>query len=547
MKSLYISIIIALLAQNLIGQVTPTDISDSVVVTKNLKIDKVDVSPYILEYDRPDNRESQTINTAVTPAETVDLEYTDPPLSINPIRFTHKREKTGNDGLIKAGYGIPSAIDARILYDYHIEDWYHIGGKVGYQSAEDDGRQDMRYTVWDAGVYGGYWVSQNFKVSLDTDFSRLNQSIYGESINTEDTHPDRIIQSIDNRIGLNLDKYAAFGLQMDAVLRYEATELIDEVDTQNYLSADLHIAKSIWNGIDLDITSKAETATMNKIGDNEFDNYTNFIINPSLRYTIDDLHIEAGVFSTFNNDDQYLWPKLLVQYSLIDAPLTLELSTDQTPSITTLKAITDINPFINSNDRIPTQLSVNRDVRFQLAYSTNNLIIKPSYRYRIADDQLLFVKNGITFDLVNNDRINSQRIGAEATYDLNNIGQVKLDGGVFLYSSFIEAFTTYLPKYEVQLTANQSLFDERLLLEQAIYYRQVTAAEVDLVALPIFGSFDPNIIDLSATINFKILPQFWLYAEGNNLLFQDYTIWEGFGVYQPKVLFGIKYLIGQPK
>lgn len=525
----------------LIGQVDPqTDLSDTIVVVKDLKLSIEERPPYILNLEGEDQLTSQQPSQQVNDLEEIDINYQEPPLTINPIRYTQRLEKQGNDGLIKVGYGTPRAIDAKVLYSYHIEDWYQIGIKAGYSAANNESVNNMNYNAWHAGIMGGYWLLPNLKVSLDTDFARNTQGIYGHSYGEKPIISDRTTQSIKNRLGINLSKYESIGLQFDATLGYDAGQMRDLIDQQNHLFGVAHIAKTLWSDYSLDVTAEAQSLSAW-----ESENITSLSINPSLRYLKDNLAIQAGIHYLQYQESPILWPLVNANYAFSEAPITLNIFSTLLTEATTLLNVLDVNPFVNVDDgTIAAGLTRERVAGVSGTYTHPRVTVTPYYQYNIQNDLATYHRDDITFEVQLEDEILSHQIGLKGKYSPIQSVSIGLNGYYNIYNDNTKNTVSYLPLYGVDLSANQSLIKEKLLLMQSIHFSKRTEGGSPISPLTL-EAFDSQIIDLSASINYKVFPNFWIYAEGNNLLIQDYEIWQGYAVFQPKAVFGFKYLIGQ--
>lgn len=531
----------------IIGQEeTETLITDTIVVVKDFMLDIEERQPYYLIQSTNVETPTQQSIQPVSSLEEIDIEYKDPPLTINPIRYNKRLEKKGNDGLIKVGYGTPRAIDSKLLYTYHIEDWYQIGAKAGYSSASNESVENMQYSDWHLGIMGGYWVTPNFKVSLDTDFKRRNQGMYGIAYGEEPIiREKRVLQSIENRLGFNLSKYESLGLQVDGVIAFDAAEIINGLRQQNEVFGELHLAKTVWNGITLDITSTAQNLTAKR----DENSVRSLSINPALRYVQENLALEAGIHYLQYDGSPILWPRIKADYTLTDLPLTLQLYSQLSTTTVSLNNINKVNPFLIIQNRVGASteaVGLTRDKQIGLSaqYNISDFTIKPYYQYNIAEDTPIFSRYYRTFELSLEDEIISHTAGLNTSYAFGTKLRVNLDGYYNFYQEKVINELSYLPIYEIKLSANQSFISDRLLLTQSLHFSERTEGFSNF-DLDIPRNFDSKIIDLSASVNFKILPKFWIYVEGNNLLVQDYQIWQGYDVFQPKAIFGIKYLIGE--
>jgi len=523
------------------GQVDPeTDLFDTIVVVKDLKLTIQEREPYILRQAENEQPETNQSYQQVSDLEEVDISYQDPPLSINPIRYTQRLEKQGNDGLIKVGYGTPRAIDAKLLYTYHIEDWYQVGVKAGYSAANNETVNDMNYKEWHTGIMGGYWLRPNLKVSIDTDFKRNNQGLYGHSYGEKPILGNRTLQSIQNRIGINLSKYESIGLQLDAILGYDAGQMIDLVDQQNHLFANAHLAKTIWNDISLEVTANVQSLSAW-----DAENLSSFSVNPSLRYLQEDLAIEAGVYYVQYEGSPILWPKVKASYAFSEQPISLQVFSTLDTEFTSLINVISENPFVSIDDgTLAVGLTRQRIAGVNGTYTHTKFKATPYYQFNIQNDVATYQREDITFAMQLEDEIQSHTLGLRGEYAPHSTVSIGLNGYYNIYSDNIESNVSYLPLYGVELSANQQFVKDRLMLSQSIHFGERTEGGSPISSVT-NQAFDSQILDLSASVNFKVFPNFWVYAEGNNLLLQDYEIWQGYAVFQPKAVFGIKYLIGQ--
>ena len=513
-------------------------LSDTVIVVKDLQLNVEERAPYLLRHEGQSQTQKVQTYQQVSDLEEIDITYQDPPLSIKPIRYTDRLEKKGNDGLIKIGYGTPRAIDSKILYTYHIEDWYQLGVKAGYSSANNEEVDQMKYTDWHVGIMGGYCLTPQFKISLDSDFKRNNQGLYGLSFGEKPILDERATQSITNRIGINLSKYESIGLQLDATLGYDAAQMIDFIDQQNHLFGSVHLAKNLWNDFSIDVTADLQTLSVW-----DADNLNSFGLNPALRYLQENLAIEAGIHYLQYEDSAILWPRIKVDYGFTEQPITVQLFSSLTSQVTSLQHLTNINLFITSESgTVPAGLTRNRQIGVNGTYSKTQFSIKPYYLFNLQDDVINFRREEITFGMRLLDDLQTHTVGLECNYTPNGILNIGLDGYYNFYNG--KHHVSYLPLYKVELTANQKFISDRLLLTQAIHLSERTVGGSPINPLTGQG-FDSQILNLNASINFKIFPHFWIYAEGDNLFFQDYEIWQAYEVFQPKAIFGIKYLVGQ--
>ena len=539
-------ITLIILVPSLYGQEEKESLlSDTIVVVKDLQINVEQRAPYHLQSEVQETSTNTQKQIEVSNLEEIDITYQDPPLSIKPIRYTDRLEKQGNDGFIKVGYGTPRAIDSKVLYTYHIEDWYQIGIKAGYSSANNESRDNMEYTNWHTGISGGYWLRPNFKLSIDSDFKRLNQGLYGLTFGEKPILPNQIIQSVENRLGFNLTKYESLGLQLDGIIAFDAAEIVNAIPQQNELYGEIHLAKKIGDQFAIDITSEGKLLTL--ADDQEAQK--SYSINPALRYYKEDLAIEAGVHYLQYDNSAIFWPRLKANYKLPELPLIVELSSQLTSKMVSLHSITQINPFlqIEKPSGALTEfsgLTREREVQLSGQYTLNKFNITPYYQFLIQNERPIFNRNSILFSVELEDEIQSHTAGLQADYTVDKRLSFEFEGYYNFYKTEQINSLSYLPLYKLELTANQKFVSERLLLMQSIHLseRTVGGSPINPVTLQ---AFDGKILNLNASINFKIFPNFWIYAEGDNLLIQDYEIWQDYAVFQPRAIFGIKYLVGQ--
>ena len=519
-----------LMSTQIQGQVDSTlIIKDSILVTKSSKITTRNNPPiHRVVTHTPKS------TAPLTPRflnSTYDVELKEPNPVIKPIKYKERKEKLSNDGLIKIGYGIPRALDAKLMYDYHIEDWYNVGISTGYSAANNVDVEHMLYNAWHTNLYGGYWVKPNWKVFTDVGLARHNQGIYPSLLAPITIQTERNIQNFDASLGSTLSLFESKGLHFGIVGRYSSTALIDESHKQRNIAVGTNLSKTIVPKLILDIDFNYGYAAS---VDSDASQSTYWIGSPRIKYISEQWLGFVGVDITDSNAELQFWPRVAGEYYLSDTDISVGLHSSMTSDLITLVHVSELNPFIQSSAFSPFAKVV-KDVNLNSTYAGSKHTAKLTLGMQLVDHDAIYTYTASSlFNLSSSEQY--QQFYAQ----LEGRGMLLdwLDYHATLeYHSYddIGDAVGYLPKLDMKIGLIQTLLKDKLDFSQTLQYLTRNARNNQAAQDPI--------LELSAKLEYKLLSQFSLYVEGNNLLMQDYEIWDNYAVYSPKVVFGFKYLI----
>ena len=105
------------------------------------------------------------------------------------------------------------------------------------------------------------------------------------------------------------------------------------------------------------------------------------------------------------------------------------------------------------------------------------------------------------------------------------------------YNIFLEdLLLTYLPKFVLQFTGEQLLFNDKLVLNQGLIFN----SSRNILSADMLFERD-SFWDLSFKATYRISPSFEIFARGTNLLGERYDVWHSQFVFEKQIWGGLKF------
>lgn len=504
-------------------------IKDTITVEKDFNFDSKLEAPYLttskFKGETPKYRNFKYVE--VIPEIDVETKVH----SVKPIRHKITSIKNSNDGIVSIGFGLPRALDAKIYYDYHIEDWYHLGAKADYSSANDDIIPNMRFNDLDTRIYGGYWFAPRVKLSASYNYERRDQGIYSEEANNLEVFDGgkRITQ---HSMGSATLSYAAFeskGIHASSSNDLGRFNLLDLNQNQVHYSSFNKITKSITEGLSVDLQGTLAGAKNSNALWRHF-----WLAEPTLNYQSAYYVAQAGVGIMNTPSKRHFWPILRGVWMSESLPMIVELNSTLRGDLQTMQALYSTNSFL-SNTLQEANVTTYQSVSLLGNYTVKKHQIGLSIGYdRVTNAlQYSYTNNGL-FDLSYSPAFTQFPVGISSLGSLTRWLSYEAQTKYTFYDETGDNIG-YLPKLHIDISLIQSLTNDKLKMKQGFVFMTRNARNGSTTNEPI--------LDLSLQANYKIYRNFEVFVKGSNLLFSDYEIWDNYAIFRPYILGGFTYLI----
>mgnify|MGYP000149911101 CR=1 FL=1 len=514
--------------------------SESVQVIKNYEA----IISQAKKKEVPIKREEQTFSNIkysykLDNITSVDFERPEPKINVLGYQDKIKRKEDIKDGTVYGAYGNFSTIKAGGAYHYYIEDWIDLGFKIDHYSAKNKDLAYNKSSQTNANVYVSYFLSEKNKIGLDFYGSRqrhyTDRSFLTETPTTDSTlyvHPADMIGAKLNYAHTSFEKT---GLAFRFRLSYDRLKDNNGDYNENLLSSEVNIIKKIND----DTNFEMPLVYNNYKPSIDFqDNLNDYSIRPTLNYKGLNFKLKAGLEYTKADTSSFIFPIIDATYPAAFAGIDLRFFTSSSFNRNSFHYVSEYFPYFISGqfNFTPNYL---RSYNLNLIKPINNLAFGFNIALNSYTNELLVSTLGqddAAYLTRNIDR-KEIRITPSVQFKTETVNaELNFNYNVFLNEDSLNILT-YRPRFFVDLSASQNLFDNKLRLRQKLRYNSArkVLAETEL-SLDAF-------VDIALGIDYRINKSFSAFVDVTNLLGSEYTYWYNNPVYQQQVWVGIKLRI----
>ncbi|NNL93975.1 MAG: hypothetical protein HKO66_17155 [Saprospiraceae bacterium] len=478
------------------------------------------------------------INYSYNLKSEVDLDFDRPDPIIRPKTYKVP-DPTNNDlkdGRIYGGYGNLSTLKLGGAYHYYIEDWVEAGFKVDHHSAADQSVDFQKYANTDGHLYLGYFLSNKTKATLE--FRGGNSKHYSPAMaNVQDSIIQHNFNNQGATLGLSVNAFDHLGLSLRTRFSYDRIKQTNDDVQENRLRGELNLLKKINDNISLEVPAEISRYSFSTPLDTSFDKtYNDVQLSPFIRFKDNRFNVYGGLEIIATRDKTFYFPVFKFEMEDVFEEVDVSLFTESKYKRNNVFELSGIIPYYLS---VVSPLNPNYDRSFNLNLKRNSghavFNLQFGYHNYVGDLNVVHAAIFTRPSIRTIDRkafIISPSIGYNTKQTELNL---KLDYSVFITVPQEEVF--YRPSLYIDFSAAQYLFDRKLKLHQNIAFANSRFIQNDIDATTTLNSY----VDLSVGFDFRVNNTISLFAQGTNLLANNYELWLGHPVFERQIWAGLKF------
>lgn len=485
----------------------------------------------------PEKKEpgSLGINYIKNPPLPLNVEIPDP--EIRALAFTEDKEYFSNNGIMKLGYGNLKSPELEGHYHYFIEDWFEVGAKANFYSAEGKDIPGQKMRDSGLGIYAAYFLNPQTKVKASIDGSWDKRYFYDFiPDNREIDDHKRNINNYNFDASIHHTPFQNKKLILNSDFFIDNIGLIDSLMLNNVRSKETtigitnHWGKRFGNNSEAGIYLDSKISSTNSVTLIDT-SYSRIELEPFLMLSLGALTTKLGVhYDKTSNvsgpNDNVIWPLIDLKYSLKGTGINLILRTDVDSYVNNINSISSTNPFWTASFN-ETYYPITASKSFQAGISGNAFDLAYDFMAsRINHKNHLFFKG--TFDGIS--YLTSDMNETNLALDLNyKISLFDIDLGIekrffsIPDGNPLNDGPTYNPDLIFEICISENLLNNRLRLSQEFTHQ----SKREIIDFDIYGSLS-SINDVNLLADFRVSNFLNIYFEAKNVLGSDYQIWQGF-------------------
>jgi len=393
-------------------------------------------------------------------------------------------------------------------------------------------------------MYLGYNLGTQTKLSLKgkSDFVLHNQVKIDEV--EEDISYNKY--GVDLGIAHNVFEDKSFVVRLGGAFDY-AKHLLDDEMNNKIFSGNLNVFKTFNDSWSLELPleyRRVEATRSNPLIEFVPIKRGDLIVEPNLRFKGQNYVAKAGVQYITGDSASYIFPILDVSLPSVVAGIDIRLYTASEYFRNSFYELSELNPYfiVTTADYSP---SFARSYNIDISYPLKDLNFCLGFSYSQFDNAVNFHEVSLASRRGHASYLDRDQfsINPSISYNLNETVNVNLNGqyNFFLDESKSE-FLTYVPKFALNLTSEQKLFDSKLILSQGLVYNSSREYFQPIFTIPKTLTVD-SFWDLSFKATYRLSSSFELFAKGTNLLAAEYYVWHRQDVFQQQIWGGLKFRI----
>ena len=516
-----------------------------------IETEKVDVKPVL-----PKSTNTTKTQTYTIPSRSLAVEYLPP--KIRPLAMKGDELPKQYNGIIKAGYGIPSSPFVEASYFTLYEDILNLGGTFRHHSANFDNIENQRFSNTEGELKGTYYHENGFAINGNLGYSsdQVHYFGYNENVDADSIGVNRE-QVKQNFNTLQIGGSFFNGERTQGDLNYRAGFNFSNTRdnfavSENNFDAHLGVTKWIADRHALNVGIKTDL-TRYKDGDNVNSDslkqtLNNFYLTPNFVYHADAFKVKVGANLVAVDGDFDFFPDVEASANIVGNKFTVFAGAEGSRQKNTLKSISAYNPFIKTFGSL--QIANTDYYHFyggirgafgafnykgQVGYKSVNSL--PLY-LNIYDDFITTAVGQVSLDrlrvLYDDGNIFNIQGSVSATLfkGFDAIGTVSVNA----YDMDNEEKAWHLPATELNVSANYLMLEDRLRLRGELFvangvpYQTPEGTADNLNAL----------LDVSAEAEYRITEHFSGFLQVNNLLDNNRERWNNYQTYGLNVLLGLQ-------
>jgi len=491
--------------------------------------ERVVVNPELPPLDTIDKRLQYDIR-----AQPMDVQYLPP--KIRPLSLRREEPDPTYSGQLRFGGGAPRAIYAEGSYHLHTSERFTLGLDAFHHSVNNDNNVENMITAENEfKLHGTFFAEQGFAVDAYAGYDLDFFHFYGYNRAAEDF--GREISYNKNEVKQRFSNFSV-GTEIFNAARTEADfdyraaldmYFMDDFYNSRENGFDIQLEGAKWfNGrhplrvlLRTDFTSFRDTSRQN---------LNNIFLHPTFTYHQDIWRLKVGVNLANSDDEFFFFPDVEFSIQLGTSVLSIFGGADGTLQKNNFLALTNYNPFINSEVDI-------RNSRYYRIYGgIAGEFLGVTYRgevsYKNVRDLALFVNDYDfgsdtipRFDLLYD---NANLVTFQLSAMVPLFKNFELSGMVsqIIYTMDNQQRPWHLPAFTVNAGARYRMFNEQLLLHADFYLQN------GVPYLTREGDDDNlnALLDLSVGAEFYFLKNLGAFAHVNNLLSNRRQRWHYYPV-----------------
>ncbi len=502
----------------------------------NLKnAERIKVSPKILKKNSVKKEYDYSIS--ITPVE---IDYPEP--IIKPLAMKPDEPESVNKFYTKLGYGTLKNPYVSILYNDVVQDISEFGVSLEYWS-KDDSDNTIHQIVDNANLSlsGKWYMNDNAVMDIALNGGFQKRGLYQTEANTLATYSreegERDISQGGVRLGfVKLDiPVIRANLRTDVYYNYDKVTN-DDANGSN-VGLNLKLDKEISDDFEFLMSS---SVSYDQISVDQSNDLFSTLLNGVFEYKTGKFKIGGGLnwyYDDFSSESK-LWPEVDLLFTIVDGHVILKANSSMNYFTNNLRNLIRSNPYIVSNYENLTN-SINSNFHAGITGQFSFLGYEVALGYSEIDNHVFYVNDEMDmrrFSLIYDD-ISIQYFKGSLDFAFtDNIGI----GGVMFFNNYNTTDLSEiinLPKTKTKIFANIGLLNNTLscrpsliISDKSNYLREGEVLSLNALT------------ELNVELEYKISNKLRLWAEGINLLDNEYQWLFGYPTFGINASGGVKLI-----
>ncbi len=256
--------------------------------------------------------------------------------------------------------------------------------------------------------------------------------------------------------------------------------------------------------------------------------------------------ITVGVNTFYDQaaENYHLYPKISMQYNIIDYFLIPYAELDGNYKANAYKDICFENPYIipelmvnPTDNRLNFALGFRGNISSKIAFNIKGQVTDISNQYFYVNDTSLLLQNKFT---VVYDHVERTRLLGEISFKTNEKLQFGLKGNYYIYKMTDELKPWHMPDYNISFSARYNLDDKIITTANIFALGNRYAREFDTRG-NIYAKELQGVVDVNLGIEYRFSKIFSAFADLNNLGGMRYYKWNNYPTQRFNIMLGLTY------
>ena len=450
----------------------------------------------------------------------LDIETIEP--SIRPKIYDEEKSDMSDikDGTVYGAYGNMNTINAGGAFHYYIEDWMEAGFAVDHLSTRSPNNVYNRANTTGS-LYASYYLSPKNKIGIEGFGDNIGREI---NMDIAESYSKIKYQKTGGAINLSHNSFETSGFAFRGRLSYDRlnnsnTEMTDDAD-EKLLSAQSNIIKKISDDLNFEVDFN-----WNNYSQINLDKRSDLILRPRLQLRKGKIVAKGGIEYIKTETESFLFPIVDVQWNQLYKNFGLRLYTSSDFHRTSMHHIYTQNPYymIGSVDVLP---SYRRSYNLEINYVYKKLTPKLRVSYNDYLNDIFYLntsmENYSTESMFMIKTADRKEISLSPMIEFRT-SDVEIASS-FRYNFFIDQSTEdviYRPRMSADLNFSAYVWNDKLKITQLTSFVGERFAQDENGVSQELKPF----VDLGLRLEYDMSKTFSIYAEGVNLINQDYQFY----------------------